>query len=148
MTKSNPVQILINDLKNSGFKLEVIAATTELSRIDYREIELTNGAVNITIPVFDEYKDCELNNPVVWYHLILEAMEYFEEAKSPEDWFSDIGIREDELSYNIYHRLMKIVPIVRNITGSTAKAISDYDIQFNTHIAKALRACQASDIAD
>ena len=148
MSENSPVEKLIAYLKSSEIVLDVMPLNEDLRAIDYAEVQIQIKERSFIIPVFDEYRDVQRDNPVLWFHLILEACEYFEEADSFATWRFDIGLKDDEMVADIYQRLKQTVPLLREQICQSPKAVSDYDIQFNTGIAQDLRACTRADLSN
>ena len=121
--------------------IEVLPETDELRALSVREILLRLGGEAWTVPCFDEFRDAELVSRVVHLHLILDACICFEEAPDFETWRRDLGHPPGALSERLFEQLQKVVPPVREIVGTEARAIDERAIEFNTDLAQALRAC-------
>jgi hypothetical protein len=136
---------LIQYLQQHPVQFRLLAKRAPLANISYREIELTYLGTSITMPVFDEFSDFELDSPIVYLHLVLEACEYFEDTASYTAWRKDIGIEDNPVSEKIYQQLNISAPQLRKRLLNAPQAISDYDMQFNTYIAQQLRAYKPFD---
>ena len=129
------VYALIQYLQQQPVQFRLLAKQTLLTNISYLEIELTYLGSRITMPVFDEFSDVELDSSIVYLHLVLEACEYFEDAANFTEWRKDIGIEDNSVSQKIYQQLRISVPQLRQQLVNAPQAICDYDIQFNTDTA-------------
>ena len=107
--------------------------------IRYVELVDTNSKRSYIVPVYDEYEDVECDNAILHLHLILQTCEYFEEAKSYEEWLLDNGFGDAEETQTNYQKLHTLVPELRKVLGTKIRAIADRDIEFNTSLAKKLR---------
>jgi len=123
---------LIQYLQQHPVQFRLLAKKAPLANISYREIELTYPRTSITMPVFDEFSDLELDSPIVYLHLVLEACEYFEDSANYIAWRKDIGIQDNPVSQKIYQQLSMCAPKLRERLVNAPQAISDYDMQFNT----------------
>lgn len=120
--------------------LEVEPETPALREISYREIRVSREGQRFLVPCFDEFRDVELGTPVILLHLVLDACICFEEADDYGAWLADLGLRDDERARSIYSQLASVVPAVRALVGPDAQPINSHDLEFNTGLAKALRA--------
>ena len=148
MSELNPVELLIDYLKSSDIVLEVLPSKEELVSISYAEIQVQTDGSCYVIPVFDEFKDVQLDNPILWFHLVVEACEYFEDVEQYDAWRLDVGLNDEEIVSEIYQHLKRTVPLLRQHIGISVKAISDYDFQLNTGITQKLRACTRADLSN
>ena len=57
---------LIQYLQQHPVQFRLLAKKAPLANISYREIELTYPRTSITMPVFDEFSDLELDSPIVY----------------------------------------------------------------------------------
>ncbi|MCB0276489.1 MAG: hypothetical protein KDI06_16860 [Calditrichaeota bacterium] len=137
------VQMLVAALKALGLQLRALPREAELERHAYRRLELVVGQKKFTLPVEDEYGDVAPGNPVVLLHLVLRECEFWEEAGDFSTWAEDVGF-DPELSVarEIYQTLSAVVPEIRREIGADIRAIPSYDIEFNTGLARALRAAR------
>ncbi|MFT5174140.1 MAG: hypothetical protein ACI8W7_002327 [Gammaproteobacteria bacterium] len=147
MSDTPPVAALVAFLQTNDLVLRVLPSTQLLRAISYRSIEVRAKGQSFVVPVFDEYADANEDNPTAWLHLVLEACEYFEEADNFATWRLDIGLKDEPVTRHIHRQLTQLVPLLREQIGTSVKAIRHYEIEFNTGIAKALRACTHADIA-
>ena len=123
------------------FTFVVEPASPAHREISVRVIRVLHGEGEWRVPCFDEYGDADHPSRVVLLHLILDACEFFEEAPDFETWRLDMGLKDDPISREMHDDLAAIVPEIRAVVGPDAAAIRPYAIEFNTELAKALRAC-------
>lgn len=129
-------------------KLKIsIAATNNNDNIGesfYQRVLVSLMDQQIVIPIMDEFSDIEIGNPIVLLHFVLSECEMYEEASDITQWAQDVGLKLSHSSTHIiYRELYETVPRIRALIGSEIKAISTYEIEFNTGVAKALRAAKA-----
>lgn len=109
----------------------------------YQRVLVTISGQQFTVPIMDEFSDIENGNPVVLLHFVLSECEMYEEAEDIVQWAEDVGLKlADSSTHIIFRELYDVVPRLRALIGSNAKAISSYEIEFNTGVAKALRAVE------
>ena len=108
-----------------------------------RSIEAVPQQSVITIPVMDEYDDLVAGNPVVALHLVLGECTMYEEAEDFLVWTADAGLDPaDPRARTIYRAIGEAVPQVRAIVGMDLEPVSNYDFEFNTDAARALRSAR------
>ena len=143
MSETLPVQLLVAYLKTHDIKFSVLPESGRYREIFWREILVSINNTSFIVPVFDEFCDVELDNAAVWFHLVLETCECFEEAKDYKEWLIDFnGLTDNALSQSLFDDLKILVPKLRSQLGKTPLAIDSSEIEFNTNIAKDLRACK------
>ncbi len=115
----------------------------ELSNESLREIQLCVGKKPgnkcLTIIVFDEYKDAEIQNPILWLNMILDTCQGFEEAKDYHEWRKNEGYKDTLFFQSLYQQYAVLTPKIRDIVGYKVRAIDSYHIEFGTNISEALR---------
>ena len=129
--------------KNNGLTLSILENKLELSNESLREIQLCVGKKPgnkcLTIIVFDEYKDAEIQNPILWLHMVLDTCQGFEEAKDYHEWRKNEGYKDTAFFQSLYQQYSILIPKIRDIIGHKVKTIDSFHIEFGTNIAKALR---------
>jgi len=138
----NRISALAKCYKNKHLILSVEKEIKHLTEESLREITVNNlegiqSAVKLI--VFDEYRDADIDNPILWLHLVVEACEWFEEADDYLIWRQDLGFKDNDFFLELYERLKNNVPEIRKLIGYDVKAIDHYHIEFNTDVAQALR---------
>ncbi|MCM8542464.1 MAG: hypothetical protein NE328_19495 [Lentisphaeraceae bacterium] len=139
--KYDEVEKLIEAVRN--LQLSISKSPYELNNDGhfYQRVRLIKESLIIDFPIMDEFSDIEKGNPVVLLNFILQECLFFEDAGNFEEWCEDIGLQKDKpASMAIYEELKIIIPEIRSLLGHEIKPINYYDIEFNTGIAKALRA--------
>jgi hypothetical protein len=81
----------------------------------------------------------EIQNPILWLHLILDTCQSFEEANNYDTWRKNEGYQDTSLYQSLYQQLSNTIPKIRDIIGAEVIAVDYHHIEFNTDIAKALR---------
>ncbi|RNC83150.1 MAG: hypothetical protein ED557_10590 [Balneola sp.] len=136
----------INALKKCIIENDLTFEAISPKRLDVNfhydeEVKMRFGDQEFIIPVDNEYSFVELNNPVVFLHLILEEIEYIEDSKDLYEWTGNmIQLTYDEKIVALYNGLKEVAPQIRAIVGKEVRAIPHFDIELNTGLAKALRA--------
>lgn len=128
------------------FKISIEAADNNktIGESFYQRVIVTIAGQRFTVPIMDEFSDIKNGNPVVLLHFVLSECEMYEEAEDIVQWAEDVGLKlADSSSHIIFRELYDVVPRLRALLGSGVKAISSYEIEFNTGVAKALRATEA-----
>ncbi|MFT4816979.1 MAG: hypothetical protein ACI80L_001359 [Pseudohongiellaceae bacterium] len=139
MSNLKTIRSIANCYKANNLCLSVLPEKPELADQSLRDIQLKNNDTTLTITVFDEYKDTEIQNPILWLHLILDTCQSFEEASDYDTWRKNEGYQDTPLYQSLYQQLSNTIPKIRDIIGSEVTAIDYHHIEFNTDIAKALR---------
>ena len=150
MAETPAVQRLETYLRTQAIHLAVLPEVARLHNLSWREISITftgkttgdSTGEAFNVPVFDEFNDVALHNPVIWFHLVLQTCEYFEDADSFEPWLVDNGLKHNALSELLYVEIKQLVPQLRQYLAGAPPAINDHDIEFNTFTAQDLRACE------
>ena len=142
MDDKNRISALAECYKNKHLILGVEKETKHLAEESLREITVNNlddiqSAVKLV--VFDEYRDADINNPILWLHLVVEACEWFEEADDYLTWRQDLGFKDNDFFQELYQRLKIDVPKTREFIGYDVNAVDHHHIEFNTDVAQALR---------
>ena len=96
----------------------------------------------VILPVFDEFDDTAINNPVLWLHLLIDTCEGFEESQDYTEWRLNEGYPDTSFFKSLYASYKEKVPKLRKIIGTDIKAINAHHLEFNTNVAQALRAYQ------
>ncbi len=138
---NTPAEKIINYLQQHSLLLHALPARPELSSIHFREVQASNDRGSTNLLIFDEFED--IDKPAMLFNLCLEACEYVEESASYSEWLQDMGIRDNIISQGIYQELTLATPKFRAWLPDAPKAISDYELQFNTQAAQQLRAYRA-----
>jgi len=87
---------------------------------------------------FHEYNDAEIQNPLLWLHLILDTFQSFEEASDYDALRKNEGYKDTPLYQSLYLQHSNTIPKIRAIIGVDVTVIDYHHIEFNTGIAKAL----------
>ena len=142
MQNKNRIVTLADCYKNKKLILSIEKETNALSEESLRMITIQNNTdcnSAVSIVVSDEYRDTEINNPILWLHLVVEACEWFEEAGDYLTWRQDLGFKDNVFFKELYATLKIDVPKIRGLIGYKVKAIDHHHIEFNTDVAQALR---------
>jgi hypothetical protein len=137
-----PVQALLSYLQTHDLVLNLLPHKSCYLSINWQEIEVIFEKYRFVVPVFDEFNDTAVDNPVLWFHLVLETCEYFEDTANYVEWLSDNGLKDVPVSQQLYDVVKAVVPELRSLLSEAPSSISDHDIELNTHVAKDLRACE------
>lgn len=140
MSNKETIEKIANCYNDKQLSLTVLAEKSELAQEFLKEIQLKAGDTTLIIIIFDEYNDLNIANPVLWLNLIIDTCQGFEEARGYDEWRENEGYKDNDFYQSLYHEYLAVVPNIRNIIGEQVKAIDYYHIEFNTDIAKALRA--------
>ena len=128
--------------KENHLMLSVLERIPELTEWSLREIEFCAnteaGDMCCTVIVFDEYDDAEIQNPVLWLHLVIDTCNGYEEAQDYNEWRLNEGYPDTDYFKSLYQSYSVIVPEIRKIIGDV-ETIGLYHIEFNTSITQALR---------
>lgn len=138
----NRIMTLANCYKNKNLILSVEKEIKKLAEESLRMITIQNNTDSnsaVAIVVSDEYRDVEINNPILWLHLVVEACEWFEEASDYLTWRQDLGFKDNAFFQDLYTSLKISVPKIRELIGHDVKAVEHHHIEFNTDVAQALR---------
>lgn len=141
-TSSYPqIQKLIDCINEHELKFELVQPTQINQYGLYDEqVKMIYKDMEFNIPVKNEYSDVELNNPVVYFDMILREVEHFEDSENIMEWISMVVENlEDPETKQFYTILEIVVPEIRSIVGDDVKSIPYSDIELNTELAKALR---------
>ncbi len=138
----NRIMALADCYKNKNLILSVEKETNPLSEESLRVISIQNSTDSnnvVAIVVSDEYRDADINNPILWLHLVVEACEWYEEANDYLTWRQDFGFKDNAFFQDLYTSLKVVVPKTRELIGYDVKAVDHHHIEFNTDVAQALR---------
>ena len=139
------IDCLIQAIEELEIFIEAAGNDEAIGESFYKRLSVTVMGQQFTVPVMDEFADIEEGNPVVLLHFVLSECEMYEEAEDIIHWAQDVGLKlADSCTHIIYRELYDVVPRLRELIGSNLKAISAYEIEFNTGVAKSLRAAAAS----
>ena len=139
MTYSPAVQALHDLAQSLSAEITAMPPRDELRSMSLREICITTAEQRMLIIVSDEYADADTACKAILLHLLLKTCEYYEDAANQCTWCQDMELPDNHFSTALYEELGMLVPKLRDIIGRHVCSISDYDIQFNTAIAKELR---------
>lgn len=143
MSNLERIAEMVKCYKNNDLILSVLDERSELSDESLREIQLCvdrkPGNKCLTVIVFDEYKDAEIQNPILWLHMILDTCQGFEEAKDYQEWRKNEGYKDTAFFQLLYQQYSVVIPKIRDIVGQKVKAIDSYHIEFRTDIVETLR---------
>jgi|GEM_PF-2844249 hypothetical protein len=139
MSEIEIIEAIARCYKDNNISLFILDITPELSQESLREIKLSVDNISTSIIVFDEFNDVEIQNPILWLHLIIDACEGFEEAKDYHEWRLNEGFHDTAFFQSLYQQYTLLVPEIRKIIGHAVKAVDSHHIEFNTNIAIALR---------
>lgn len=136
------IESLIDCIKKHDLKFEVIQPRRLSENTIYdEEIKMIYGDQEFIFPVDNEYEDVELDNPVVFFNMILEEIDHFESSDSFFDWLTGVyQLSKDPEIQELYERMKKYMPEVRAIIGDEIKPVPYFEIEMNTGLAQALRA--------
>ncbi|MFT7459465.1 MAG: hypothetical protein ACI909_002146 [Planctomycetota bacterium] len=140
MSNKEAIEQIANCYNDKQLSLTVSAERPELAQELMKEIQLEAGDITLIIIIFDEYNDLNIANPVLWLNLVIDTCQGFEEARGYDEWRESEGYKDSDFYQSLYQQYFAVVPKIRNIIGTQVKAIDYYHIEFNTDIAKALRA--------
>jgi hypothetical protein len=129
-------------LQNHALGFRVLDSKPQILALSIRDLELTAGTEKLVVPVYDEFRDALIENSALRLHLILQTCEYYEESADYNAWLLDIGIHHCAAAAEVYARIENLVPKLRSILGHEIRAVPDWDIEFNTDVAQALRALE------
>lgn len=121
--------------------LSVLECKPDLAEESLREIKLCAGndqCFNITI--FDEYDDAEIQNPVLWLHLVIDTCCAFENPQDYDEWRKDEGYADNDFYKSLYQQYAVVIPEIRKVIGDVI-TIGYHHMEFNTNIAWTLREC-------
>ncbi|MFV1884773.1 MAG: hypothetical protein ACMZ7B_09815 [Balneola sp.] len=121
-----------------GFR--VLPVSKELEEASFRKILIRFGSTDFSIPVDDEYKDADLNNPALLLQLVIYAIEEYEDCDDFLVWSTAYGLNTSSpIHLNWYRKLGEVAPKIREIIGTGISGISDFDWQLSAGAAQALR---------
>lgn len=139
MAELERIEKLAACYKENNLRLTVSDWQEPAAREFIRDIQLQVEDKTITVPVFDEYSDTDIDNPILWLNLILDSCVGFEEAEDYSVWLQDEGYKDNVFYQSLYQHYAEVIPLVRQYLGNEIKSIDCYHFEFNTDTAKALR---------
>ncbi|NKB36017.1 MAG: hypothetical protein GKR93_02455 [Gammaproteobacteria bacterium] len=143
MSEHKVIKELAECLKANKLVLSINERNSHMREYSLQNIQLSqnkaDGSKAIVVPVFDEYDDTRIQNPVLWLHLIVDTCEGFEQAANYDEWRSNEGYKDSDFFSSLYADYTDLIPKIRTIIGSDIRAIDSHHIEFNTDIAQALR---------
>ena len=145
MSELSAIEAIAECYRNCRLNLTVLQEKAELRIHSLREISFDCDELErpIVLTCFDEYRDCELDNPVLWLHLILDCCEGYEEATDFGVWVTHEGFSgDDHFFFSLYRLLAEQVPNIRKVIGAEVRAVDSEHLQFGTNVATELRAYQ------
>lgn len=138
------VASLLNRLAVGDLDLRVLPRRAPLAAWSWREIELTAEGRTWLVPVDDEFGDADTDNPAAWLHLIVSELEHLAEEPDLATWCADSEVPVGDAACTVYDHLLALEAELRVLIGPQVVAVPVYDLQFNTAVARALRACVGS----
>jgi len=139
MSDKETIKQIANCYTNKKLSLSVLEEKPALAEESLREIQIQTGNTTLTIIIFDEYKDLDIQNPVLWLNFIIDTCQSFEEEKDFHEWRKNEGYKDTDFYQSLYQTYSELIPKIREIIGTEVRAIDYQHIEFNTDIAKALR---------
>jgi hypothetical protein len=121
--------------------LQVLPLRESLREWSWREIAVRRGDHEVVVPVDNEYGDADQPNPTAWLHLVLTSLLIAEEEPDIHAWFRAVGLPENAETEGLYRAICAAQTPVRAWVGPDLRPVPESDIEFNTGLAKALRAC-------
>jgi hypothetical protein len=142
-TDMNAINALLNCYRDRGLKLSVLAEDPELREESLRQITLTSGDSGfedgVVVTVFDEFRDADCQNPVLWLHLVMDACAGFEESRDYDEWRLNEGFKDTAFFQSLFAQYAALMPVVRMIVGDGLMPLDAFHFELNTGTAKALR---------
>lgn len=139
------IDCLVQAVEELEISIEAADNNETIGESFYRKVRVTVMGQQFTIPIMDEFSDIETGNSVVLLNFVLSECEMYEDAEDIIQWAQDVGLKlADSCTHIIFRELYDVVPRIRVLIGRNTKAISAYEIEFNTGVAKALRTTTAS----
>jgi len=126
-----------------GLKISVLTEDPILREESLRQVTLATTHQDtqneIIITLFDEFRDADCQNPVLWLHLIMDTCTGFEESEGYDEWRLNEGFKNTAYFQSLYMEYARLVPVVRKIVGDEIKPLDSFHFELNTDTAKALR---------
>lgn len=134
------IKKLYDLIEDHSIRLTVLPKTSELLDASFQEIQMTTSSGEYKIPVDDELQDADLGNPALILHLVIYAIEEYEDCDDFLVWSTAYGLDPSvQIHLDWYKQLGVVTPKIRSIIGPEITGISDYDWQLNAGAAQALR---------
>ena len=119
MSEFEMVEAIASCYIQNQFEITVADVQSVLSEHSLRELSIrrqdTPIADSISLIVFDEYGDADIDNPVLWLQLILTTCETFEESENYQQWLKDEGYQDGEFFQSLYIQYQQQIPKIRKI---------------------------------
>lgn len=97
-------------------------------------------AGGLVVPVHDEYDDASDANPPLLLHLVLAECEAYEVAGDFAEWAVEAEVdRADAGARELYDRLGRVIPAIRELVGTGVDAIPVWDFTMGAGAARELR---------
>jgi hypothetical protein len=126
-------------LKNKGLKLKKERTDKFWMELDYVLVSIKNEAHTITIVVDDEYRDTELNNPIILLNLMIYEFQDYVETSDYLEWCNQKGLAPESTEVRThYFNLRERLNDFQDMTDSV-KPISNFEWQLNSEEAQVLR---------
>ena len=143
MTEYSTIDDLADCYTGNKLSLDIMESDPSLDSESLKNIQLSyinaDSLESLGVIVFDEYEDTNIQNPVLWLHLIVDTCEGFEEAVDYREWRANEGYKDTPFYQSLYATYAEVIPKIRKVIGREVKAVDAHHIEFNTDVAKALR---------
>lgn len=139
------IDCLVRAVEEFEISIEAADNSETIGESFYKRVCVTVMGEKFIIPIMDEFSDIETGNSVVLLNFVLSECEMYEDAEDIIQWAQDVGLKlADSCTHIIFRELYDVVPRMRVFIGRNTEAVSAYEIEFNTGVAKSLRAAIVS----
>lgn len=135
------VEALVAALRERDLILDAAPANAGFAALFYAVVRLRAGATVLDVPVMDEFGDVPDGNPAMRLNLVLQECRDFTESPELPTWAGEQGLDPaDPRVSRLHEALSRAVPAVYALLGTDLDPIPWRELEFNTGMAKALRA--------
>lgn len=121
-------------------RIQVVEADALAEQTNHVKVSFSLGSQSFILYIDDEYKDLELNNPLLSLTLVLFELEDYEDEEDFLRWCMGKGLSaSNSLLLDYYRDLAHIYASIKKILGSVESKISGLDFQLNAGAAQELR---------
>lgn len=121
-------------------RIQVLEADALALQTDHVKVSFSLGSKSFILYIDDEYKDLDLNNPLLSLTLVLFELEDYEDEEDFLRWCMGKGLSANNtLLLDYYRDLSHTYAAIKKILGSVESKISGLDFQLNAGAAQMLR---------
>ncbi len=140
MDKHPEIQALEKLCQDHRMQIQVIGKNILFEALEHVWVDFTINRETFTLIVDDEYKDFQIDNPLLHLCLVLRELETYHEEEDILEWtkhkYLDAG-NSKVLTY--YRSLSEIYARIEGLLGKINSHISYFDFELNAGAAQELR---------